>query len=219
MNNYLSTVYSEETRPKTEYPQQLAEHLFKWFDMKEGMKLLEIGCGRGDFLKGFKNIGLDVYGMDISKEAIDMNPGIDVEIVNIEKNFSKHPNNMFDVIYSKSLLEHLYDPENYMREAHRMLKRGGLFLTLVPDWEANYKTYFDDYTHRTPYTKVSLNDLYKMSGFKDVSVVKFRQLPIVWEHPWLNYFCAAISPFVPVRTNIKFLFWSRELMLVGSGRK
>ena len=74
-------------------------------------------------------------------------------------------------------------------------------------------------THRTPFTKVSLEDAYEIYGFKEVNIFKFRQLPIVWKYPLLNYFCALITPFIPVRTKKKFLRWSRELMLVGIGKK
>ena len=84
---------------------------------------------------------------------------------------------------------------------------------------SNHKTYFDDYTHRTPFTCVSLADIYKMTDFQDISVRKFRQLPIVWRYPAMNLLCALIAPFVPVRTEIKFLKWSRKLMLIASGIK
>ena len=100
-----------------------------------------------------------------------------------------------------------------------MLKPGGLLLTLTPDWEAQYKTFYDDYTHFRPFTKISLRNIKLAEGFEDVSVFKLRQLPVVWKYPALNLICAAISPFIPVRTKSKFLRWSRELMLVGSGIK
>jgi hypothetical protein len=77
------------------------------------------------------------------------------------------------------------------------------------------KTYFDDFTHRTPFTKVALNDIFQITDFTEIQVFKFRQLPIVWKYPFLNIFCEFISPFIPVRTKNKFLRWSRELMLIG----
>ena len=92
-------------------------------------------------------------------------------------------------------------------------------ITLVPDWESNYKTYFDDFTHRTPFTRFSLIDAYKMYGFENINVYKLRQLPILWKYPILNYVSAALTPFIPVRTKNNFLRWSRELMLVGYGTK
>ncbi|WP_169703878.1 class I SAM-dependent methyltransferase [Candidatus Kuenenia stuttgartensis] len=219
MNDYLKVVYNEKERPYTDYPEKLCSYLFKVFQMSPGMKFLEAGCGRGEFLNNFKNLGLDVSGIDISNEAPGFQPNLPVKVCDIEKDGIPYPDETFDIIYSKSLLEHFHYPERYMKEAYRILKSGGILLTLVPCWESNYKIYFDDYTHRTPFTIVSLKDIYKIYGFKKVQVFKFRQLPIVWQYPYLNYFCAVISPFIPVRTKNKFLKWSRELMLCASGLK
>ena len=181
--------------------------------------MLEPGCGRGEFLKNFKEMGLDVIGVDISPEAVNFDNDLNVKICDVEYEPLPFDDNTFNVLYSKSFLEHLYYPERYLEEAYRVLKPGGLFITLVPDWESNYKKYFDDFTHRSPFTSTALEDAYKMYGFSKVNVFKFRQLPVVWKYPKLNYFCAAISPFIPVRTKNKFLRWSRELMLVGVGVK
>ena len=218
-NKYLSVIYDEKSHPYTKYPPKLCLYLFQAFKMKVGMKMLEAGCGRGEFLKGFQNLGLEVVGIDISDEAASFNNSFEVKLCDIESEKLPFDDNTFDVIYSKSFIEHLYHPEKYLKEAYRVLKPDGLFITLVPDWEANYRTYFDDFTHRTPFTTVSLKDAYLIYGFKEVNVYKLRQLPVVWRFPILNYFCMIISPFIPVRTKSKFLRWSRELMLVGAGKK
>ena len=219
VKNYLSVVYDEKSHPYSDYPKKLCAYLFQSFELEEGMKLLEPGCGRGEFLNNFKDLGLDVFGVDISPEAVAFENGLDVKLCDVENEKLPFNNNTFDVIYSKSFIEHLYYPEKYLEEAYRVLKSNGILLTLVPDWESNYKIYYDDYTHRTPFTKMALTDAYKMYGFKEVRVFKFRQLPIVWKYPIINYLCAFMSPFIPVRTQNKFFRWSRELMLVGIGKK
>lgn len=219
MNDYLKVVYNGAERPYTSYPARLARYLFDEYELKKGMKLLEIGCGRGEFLAGFKNLELDVAGADISPEASKFQPAIPIVTCDIESQGLPMADASFDIVYSKSLLEHMRDPGSYMKEAIRVLKPGGLLLTMVPDWESNYLIYFDDYTHRTPFSLISLTDIYKIFELEQVSTRKFRQLPVVWKYPVLNYLCAAIAPFVPVRTKIPFLRWSRELMLIGSGRK
>jgi SAM-dependent methyltransferase len=217
--DYLDVIYDYKSHPKNTYPHQLTSYLSGRFSIKKGQKLLEPGCGRGDFLAEFHKLGIDCSGLDLSLEAGKSLKDTEVRHANLEKDEFPYPNDCFDVIYHKSLLEHLQNPENFMKEVYRVLKPGGLLLSLVPDWESNYKTYFDDYTHKTPFTFVSLRDIYLMFGFESVSVVKFRQLPIVWKYPQLNILCDIIAPFVPVRTEQKFLRWSRELMLIGSGIK
>ena len=219
MKNYLSVVYDEKSHPYNDYPMKLCSYLFNLFELKKGMKLLEPGCGRGDFLSNFKKLDLDVEGVDISSESLNFDNDLKIKLCDIEKEKLPFSNDTFDVVFSKSFIEHLSKPEKYLEEAFRVLKPGGILLTLVPDWESNYKKYFDDFTHKSPFTKIALEDAYKMFGFSDINVFKFRQLPIVWKYPILNFFCAAISPLIPVRIENKFFRWSRELMLVGSGVK
>jgi ubiquinone/menaquinone biosynthesis C-methylase UbiE len=217
--NYLSVEYDENHHPFTEYPQKLCSYLFQSFQLKAGMKMLEPGCGRGEFLNNFKDLGLDVFGVDISSEAVRLNQDLDIKLCDVDRERLPFDDNIFDVILSKSFIEHLNYPEKYFEEAYRVLKPNGILISLVPDWESNYKIYFDDFTHRSPFSNISLAYAYKMYDFKEVEVFKFRQLPIVWKFPILNYLCSFLSPFIPVRTQNKFLRWSRELMLVGFGRK
>ena len=219
MADYLDVVYDKKSKPYTSYPKKLVSYLVQVVGLKEGMTLLEPGVGRGEHLRIFKELGLEVKGLDLSSQAPKLSPDLNIEVFNADENQWPYPENSFDCVYSKSFIEHLHNPESYALEAFRVLKPGGVLLTLTPDWEVNYKTFFDDYTHVSPFTIESLANINKASGFERVNVHKFRQLPIVWEYPILNYFCATISPFVPVRTKIKFFRWSRELMLIGIGRK
>jgi ubiquinone/menaquinone biosynthesis C-methylase UbiE len=220
MADYLKVVYDTKSHPQTTYPGKLASYLFHQFGTKEGQRFLEPGCGRGEFLAEFQKLGLDCYGVDLSAHAGSQCPTVKVETeVNLENDVWPFPDNHFDIIYNKSLLEHLWHPDKFLKEARRVLKPGGKILCLVPDWESNYKIYFDDFTHRTPFTNVALNDLFMISDFQQIKVYKFRQLPVVWRYPIINVFCALISPLIPVRTTNKFFRWSRELMLIGYGTK
>ena len=219
MNDYLNVVYDERTRPYSEYPEKLIHYLFNAFQMKEGISLLEPGCGRGEHLRLFKDLGVNAYGLDLSPESPLLAKDLNISVCDLEMDKLPYPDNHFDVVYSKSFLEHLRDPGKFLTEAYRVLKPGGLLLSMVPDWESQYKKFYDDYTHVSPFTTVSLENIQLVIGFDKVKVYKFRQLPIVWKFPVLNNFCALISPFIPVRTTIPFLRWSRELMLVGSARK
>jgi cyclopropane fatty-acyl-phospholipid synthase-like methyltransferase len=68
-HNYLSVVYNEDSCPFTEYPDKLANYLTSRYSIKPNSKLLEVGCGRGDFLRGFIRSGINCHGVDQSEIA------------------------------------------------------------------------------------------------------------------------------------------------------
>ena len=179
--DYLTAVYSREEKPKTKYPRLLAEYLFGSFIKSTDKSLLETGCGRGDMLEEFRKIGLKVQGTDLLKSA-----GLEYEKLEIVRNnieLEKLPfeDSSFDVIFSKSFVEHLYKPDIFFNEAMRVLKKNGILITLTPDWEVQVKKFYDDWTHKTPFTKVTLSNLYRVSGFSNIKVKYFKQLPILWK--------------------------------------
>ena len=106
-------------------------------------------------------------------------------------------------------------------EIYRIVKPGGLVITMVPDWEAVYKTFYEDYTHRTPFTSNSLKDIFLINGFDDVKVEKFRQLPFLWTLPWLKPFCSFVAFTAPrfLRPYSKLIKFSQEIMLLSTAVK
>lgn len=220
MKDYLDVVYDKEKKPLTSYPEQLISHLFDVNKMRKGQSILEPGVGMGEHLRLFKEMGLKVTGLDISPKAKTNSPDLHIDILNAEN--VKHwpyPDNSFDIVYSKSFIEHLSQPEQYFTESYRVLKPGGLLLTLTPDWESQFKKFYDDPTHVRPFTIVSLKDIQAMSGFKNINVKKIRQLPLTWRYPVVNIACSLIAIFAPLRSNNKILRWSKELMLVSKSKK
>ena len=101
MADYLSVVYGENVRPYTDYPSKLVSYLFEKFDMKVGMKILEPGCGRGEFLSLFGKLGMDAYGLDRSEEgrASLLKNNIELTVCDVESDEGlPFADNSFDVI-------------------------------------------------------------------------------------------------------------------------
>lgn len=221
MANYIDVVYNEKIRPYTGYPFQLCRYLSYRFNLKKECRLLDVGCGRGEFLKGFKDLGLDVYGLDYEKSNSPLLRDIKIEYVDIENRPFPFDNNTFDVIFSKSVIEHFLNPENFMKECYRVLKPKGRVIIMTPDWSSQMKIFFDDYTHRHPYTFAAIKNILNIFDFKEAESVLFYQLPILWKYPFLKVFSYILRIFVPVTTKsrIKFIRWSVELMILGTGIK
>jgi SAM-dependent methyltransferase len=219
--DYVSVQYDTKRRPITSYPAKLARKLVKDHHLPVAAKLLEIGVGRPDVLIGFRSQGLEVFGCDISKvsEIACNKEKIPFKYVNLDKGRLPYKNELFDVVYSKSVIEHMLDPLSFVTESFRILKPGGVLLILTPDWEVNYKTFFDDFTHVRPMSRRSMNLLLSMLDPTELNIYRFRQLPVTWRYPLMNTLSALIAPFVPVTAKKPFFRWSRELMLVGFARK
>jgi 2-polyprenyl-3-methyl-5-hydroxy-6-metoxy-1,4-benzoquinol methylase len=193
----------------------------KW-NLRTGQTLLDVASGRAEMSAGFTSLGIKVTALDASPEAehYAIQAGADF-ISGIIRPDEPMPlaDSSFDVIFCKSFIEHLREPIRFAEDCFRVLKPGGKVLFLTPDWESNYRIFFDDVTHVTPFSTVTMQQLLELSGFEKVSSYRFRQLPITWRYPVMNAVSAAIAPFVPSRTKRKFLRWSRELMVCGVGVK
>jgi ubiquinone/menaquinone biosynthesis C-methylase UbiE len=167
--DYVSVIYDVNLRPLTTYPKELTRYLVNRFNMKQEAVLLDVGCGRGEFLQGFLEMGLCAHGLDQSSYARDISKIDNIKIINLELESFPYPDNTFDYVFSKSVIEHFYYPEKLMSEMYRVLKHDGVIITMCPSWEYNYKIYFEDYSHRTPFMKDSLRDLKIITGFRDVT--------------------------------------------------
>lgn len=53
--NYIRTIYNADERPVTTYPDELARYLVDKYKIR-GV-LVDLGCGRGDFLYAFRRAG------------------------------------------------------------------------------------------------------------------------------------------------------------------
>ena len=223
--NYLETIYSAENKPLTNYPKKLVSYLIERFDLEKSQKILELGCGRGEFLNEFVKNGLEGYGTDISEYSNQFFPNLNLKKVDMANEKLPYEDNFFDIIYSKSVVEHFYYPEKVFQEAYRVLKPGGIIITLTPEWKYIYKSFYEDFTHRVPFTKVSLRDIHIMSNFKFISVESFKQLPLLFEKN-LNYYLFSFLSyltrvFIPdyFRMKSKWIRFSKEVMLLSVGKK
>lgn len=220
--DYVAVVYNEKDRPLTNYPDKLSRYLFERFDLKKDVKLLDVGCGRGEFLSGFMKCGAVGFGVDQSRAAENYCPDATLKISDIENDGIPYDDNFFDVVYSKSVIEHFYYPERMVTEIFRVLKPGGIVITMCPDWEFNYRIYFEDYTHRTPFMRVSLQDIFLIHGFESVTVDRFRQLPILWGRGATLLPLAELTRVLApncLKPYSKWVRFSKEIMLISSAVK
>ncbi len=98
-------------------------------------RVLDLACGDGEVSEFLKNkMGLSVIGIDFSKEAIKKakSRGIEAICVDVE---AKLPfkDSEFDTVFWGDNVEHLFNPEETLKEINRVLKRGGKLILSCPN--------------------------------------------------------------------------------------
>ncbi len=166
--NYLKTRSNKALlyRTKIVYP-YLSKHLTG--------KVLDIGCGIGDYLSVNKNS----IGIDINSFNVNYCKQLGFEAHTIENNIFPISNNSCDAAILDNVLEHLVEPEITLQEAKRVLKVGGKLLIGVP----GKKGYTMDSDHKKFYDEAEMDHLLSLNGFK---TVKFLYTPTFFKSDFIS---------------------------------
>lgn len=227
--DYLDVEYDENEIPRTDFPFNLAKHIVDRFHLKKNSKILDVGCGRCEILDAFKQLGLDISGVDASERIRVFAPKdiSKLEILDFSKENIPFDDDEFDVIFTKSVIEHIHDPTLLMKEILRILKPGGIFISLTPEWASQMKTFYDDPTHIHPYQPKGLKVLLILSEFKDVHAEIFYYHELLWSSSFCRFFASVLRKLISNKTGrsltdftgIKLFRWSVERQILAYGHK
>lgn len=143
-------------------------------EIKPNDKVLDIGCGIGTFCSLVKGVipDTEVWGIDISSEVIYENtlemPDIKFSCTVVGE-LKDIPVDYFDFVFSGETLEHIDEPAQLFKDAHKVLKSGGRLLITTPDRNAISST-----EHVWSYDHDDIKKLYLDNGFDRV---RFIYLP------------------------------------------
>lgn len=166
-----------------------------------GARVLDVGCGRGNFVGLMAGAGHDVQGTELSDATAEHARGRFGDRINVgdlaELTF---PENHFDLVVMWHVLEHVPDPVGNMRAVRRMLKPGGCVVVAVPNF-ASFQAvlgrsmwfHLDVPRHLYHFTPVSLGRLLGSAGFSVIRSSSFsvEQNPFGLLQTALNVFAGA----------------------------
>lgn len=141
-NNLVKQIWSEESYYKTaaEGSMDTTHPAMKKLAglAKNSAKILDMGCGEGTRLNQLIGKNQEGFGIDISGKAIEIAkkkyPQLHFEVGNLEE--LPYGDEKFDLVYSAYVFEHLDNPEKVVKEGIRVLKTGGTFLIVAPNFGA-----------------------------------------------------------------------------------
>lgn len=142
--------------------------------------VVDIGCGRGEFLELLRRAGVSGRGVDINAAMVEETNarGLTAEIADALSFLAAQPDASLGGIFAAQVVEHL-EPDylaHVLEEAARAIRPGGLLVleTINPtSWVAFFESYIRDLTHVRPLHPDTMQYLLRVSGFRDVRV-EFR---------------------------------------------
>lgn len=137
-------------------------------------RVLDFGCGAGEFLLKRRAAGWTCAGVEVSEAALAVARG---QGLRVETSLAACESGAFDYVRANHSLEHVARPRDVLRDMHRVLKPGGTLFIGVPTNESQNARWFGPYwwylgapVHPVTFSTRGLLALLRDTGFEIVRV-------------------------------------------------
>lgn len=204
------------------------EHLPKYYNdwrwehsiasnyIENGSRVLEIGCGNGNFLKKLREKGCIPEGLEINSSVIKNNTENKISIYpySIDELAIKKPS-YYDIVCSFQVLEHVCDVQNFIKSSIDTLKSGGLMIIGVPNNDSPLYEFDFDMTLNLPPHHMGLwntNSLISLQKYFDIRIEKIHIEP--FRESDLNIVIQMVTKIYKNKTLKKFGWFHKIINLV-----
>ena len=189
--------------------------------LKEGEKILDVGCGDGHFSQYIQGKFKEIHGAEIAEEAahIAQRRSMFVSLLDINESLP-YKDKTFSAVSCLDVIEHLFDPVSVLKEICRVLRPNGQLVLTTPNiryFRNLYKlicrgvfphtssdTFIWGGGHLHYFTRKDLSVLLKMAGFKKIDFYinqgQFRRSKkrnlirfLIGEKCFGEWFCGSIT--------------------------
>jgi|DewCreStandDraft_4_1066084.scaffolds.fasta_scaffold40163_4 ubiquinone/menaquinone biosynthesis C-methylase UbiE len=163
----------------------------KFAKLTKDKNVLELGGGCGDFVSLCKPIAKSIISIDLQPTGAGVIKG---EIIKFLKNNKK----IFDVIYARHIIEH-FTPDEIIfifNRCYKFLRKEGLLILIFPNLKnINVATFnfWNDITHKRPYTSQVLIELLEKTGF---TIIKNGEDKDSWDNSILKNFIRKVRGLI-----------------------
>jgi 2-polyprenyl-3-methyl-5-hydroxy-6-metoxy-1,4-benzoquinol methylase len=144
---------------------------------KQDKKVLDLGCGRGEFLSLLKENEIPVEGVDLNEQMIELcrGKGLDCEKADILDKLTEAEDNSLGGVFSSQVIEHM--PPDYLKRVvelaySKLAPSGYIVLETVNPTSvfALVQIYYLDLSHQKPIHPQALKFLLEDTGFEEVKI-------------------------------------------------
>ena len=138
-SNYTAE-YSNEAyvQKRIEDADRLLSQISNKVKFKKEQKILDVGCGTGEIGRIIKKkFGSNVHGLDINSTAVAraQENGVIAKVHDVESKWP-YKENTFDAIFCIQMIEHMVNPDFFLQESRRVLKKNGYVIITTPNLAA-----------------------------------------------------------------------------------
>lgn len=157
-------------------------------------KLLDVGCGSGEWLLTMRELGWQVDGVDFDDNAVKVarQKGLNVACGDLHQ--QNYLNDQFDAITLNHVIEHVPDPIRTLVECRRILKPGGKLAIFTPNGASlSHRLFKQDWRgletprHLHVYSNDSLLRLLQQAGFSQVVIHPQIAYSVIYESTLLQH--------------------------------
>ena len=182
---------------------------------KNQVNLLDIGCGKGQFINFLQERGWKVYGTEfssLSAQAAKKKIGNESIFISNSLNEFKEINYKFDIVTFWHVLEHLENPKKLIQIIDEKLNNKGFVVIEVPNFDSLQRIidkknwiHFECPRHVSHFTKKSLLNLFDDKKFKLIKISTFSL-----EYGFYGMLQSLLNLFLPVPNYLFSLIRSKN---------
>jgi O-antigen chain-terminating methyltransferase len=145
-------------------------------DFRDAAPVLDLGCGRGEFLALLREAGLEGRGVDLDADMVAYARGEELEVEHADaiEYLQRLEDGSLGGVFAAQLVEHVPAPTlvRLLELAAAKLRPGGLLVaeTINPLSPLALRNYYADLTHAQPLVPETLELLVRQSGFENVEL-------------------------------------------------
>lgn len=101
-----------------------------------GKSILDVGCGKGDFVDAALSEGYKVEGIELAQHAVDIAQGFGLPVSHLDFFSNKIEESSRDIVTMFEVIEHLPDPVAFLHRAEMVVRPGGLIYITTPNFNS-----------------------------------------------------------------------------------